>query len=213
MSLSIEYVPPDALKAATYNPRTIDKTALQALAGLLDSHGFVDPVIARRQDGLVLGGHQRLRANALRTKPARLVPVVFLEGIDDQRARALNVALNNPSAQGRFDMEKLSPLLMDLETTGLEVPRLTGFDADEVADLTAALKADALAPVCDLGAARAAGGPGAGGDEDRIDKRDAGDEVVLIFEMTAAQYAEAKKHFEHLVTTHNLTCRVRIGEN
>ena len=213
MNLSIEYVRPDALKAAPYNPRTIGKTALQALAGLLDSHGFVDPVIARRRDGLILGGHQRLRANTLRTKPARLVPVVFLEGIDDQRARALNVALNNPSAQGRFDTEKLSPLLVDLETTGLEVPRLTGFDADEVADLTAALKADALAPVCDLGAARAPGGPCAGGDEDKIGKRDAGDEVVLIFEMTAAQYAEAKKHFEHLVTTHNLTCRVRIGEN
>ncbi len=69
MPINIEYVSPKSLRAAPYNPRRIDEESLRRLAKLLDSHGFVDPVIARKEDNLLIGGHQRLKANELREKP------------------------------------------------------------------------------------------------------------------------------------------------
>jgi len=133
--LAIEYVPPEKLKPAPYNPREIDGEGLARLAELLDRHGFVDPVIARRSDALVIGGHQRLRANALRRRPAREVPVIFLEDVPDARAKALNIALNSTRAQGRFDIPKLTRILEELSAAELEVPAVTGFPESEIADL------------------------------------------------------------------------------
>ena len=59
MPINIEYVPPKSLQAAPFNPRKIDEESLRRLAKLLDSHGFVDPVIARRQ-GTLLEARRRL---------------------------------------------------------------------------------------------------------------------------------------------------------
>ena len=132
-ALEVEYVKPEALSPAEYNPRQISEAALRRLANLLDAHGFVDPIIARREDGLVIGGHQRLKANALRAKPDERVPVVFLDGIDDARAKALNIALNNPAAQGEYDAEKLTGLLVELNAGELDVPEFTGFGEAELA--------------------------------------------------------------------------------
>ena len=63
--LQIEYVSPDTLTLAPYNPRTMADDNLARLAKLLDSHGFVDPIIARREDRMVLGGHQRVGTDRL----------------------------------------------------------------------------------------------------------------------------------------------------
>ncbi len=63
--INIEYVSPKVLREAPFNPRKIDEESLKRLAKLLDSHGFVDPVIARRGDDLLIAGHQ----NELRQKP------------------------------------------------------------------------------------------------------------------------------------------------
>jgi len=67
--IKVEYVEPGKLNPAPYNPRQIDEDALKRLAKLLDAHGCVDPLIARREDGLLIGGHQRLKANELRKTP------------------------------------------------------------------------------------------------------------------------------------------------
>jgi len=207
MELEIEYVRPDSLEPAPYNPRTIRPRALRGLAALMDRHGFVDPVIARRGDRLILGGHQRLAANALRAEPDALVPVVFLDGIDDDHAKALNVALNNPGVQGRFDLDKLAGVLGELSTAGLGLPELTGLDPGEIADLTADSGGDLLSPVMEggPGAPDAVSGPEPAGPEPHGD-------VVLVFELSHEQYAGAKKHFDHLIATHNLPCRVRMED-
>jgi len=133
--IRIEYVDPADLIPAAYNPRTISEPALQRLAKLLDAHGFVDPIIARAEDKLVIGGHQRLKANALRTRPDTTVPVVFLEGVSDDRAKALNVALNNTEAQGQYDMPMLADVLQGIDTGEFDVPTFTGFSADDIAGL------------------------------------------------------------------------------
>ena len=133
MQHAIEYVDPAALKPAPWNPRRISKGALKRLAGLLDAHGFVDPVIARREDRLIVGGHQRIRANSLRSRPDERVPVVFLEGLSDEQAKALNIALNNPHAQGEYDEEILADLLAEIELGDFDAPAVTGFSETEIA--------------------------------------------------------------------------------
>lgn len=125
--MKIEMVEPKRLKPWPDNPRTISKDALARLAGLLDAHGFIDPVIARREDHVVIGGHQRLRANARRNKPDRKVPVIFLEGLDDGQAAALNIALNNPYAMGDYDLPKLADIIANLKIPQVDLSTVTGF--------------------------------------------------------------------------------------
>ena len=132
--LQIEYVPADSLNPDEGNPREMTQSALERLAKLLDAHGFVDPIIARRGDGLIIGGHQRLRANAMRQTPDEAVPVVYLPGLSDARCKALNVALNNQEAQGTFDVPKLGDLLAGLADAGeFDVPEFTAFSAEDIA--------------------------------------------------------------------------------
>ncbi len=135
MTLDITYVDPAELRPAAYNPRTISDAALRRLAALLETHGFVDPIIARRADRLVIGGHQRLRANAMRDRPDARVPVVFLDGISDAQAKALNVALNNAEAQGRYDDDRLAELLGEIGDE-VDLSAATGFAAEALAELT-----------------------------------------------------------------------------
>ncbi|MDP6635993.1 MAG: ParB N-terminal domain-containing protein [Phycisphaerae bacterium] len=201
MELKIEYVSPESLRPADYNPRKISRTALEALAGLMDAHGFVDPVIARRSDGLIIGGHQRIKANALRKTPRDLVPVVFLEDITDDMAMALNLALNSPSAQGRYDHALLAELVVQLDHAGLEVERLTGFDADEIANLTAEMDSEPLAPLDDLGRG-----------EPPLPDGVETPEVVIVFELDREQYASAREHFDHLIDNHNLSAHVHFED-
>jgi len=135
MGMEVEFVEPKKLTPAPYNPRRIDEENLRRLAALLDAHGFVDPIIARREDGLVIGGHQRLKANALRKEPDGVVPVIFLDGLTDAKAKALNIALNNPHAMGEYDDVKLAELLVEIDSGELDLEALTGFAESEIAEL------------------------------------------------------------------------------
>lgn len=190
--MKIEYARPEDLRPAKHNPRTCSPKALKALARLLDEHGFVDPVVARRADKLLIAGHQRLKANTLRRKPDRRVPVVFLSDISDDRAKALNIALNNPEAQGRYDSEKLAELLGELDSGRLDLPAVTGFDAERLAELARAEDLPAIEPV-DL--------PG---------EPAASDNVVVIFEMTRKTFRSLKDRFDELIAAAGVTCRVRF---
>lgn len=140
-ALDFEMVPPGDLNPDPLNPRTISPDALERLVESIRHHGFVDPVIARRRDRLVIGGHQRLQA-AVRLGLAR-VPVVFLDDIDDERARALNIVLNNPTVAGAYDDAKLAAILTQLKDLDL-APILTGFNQDEVNEILARAAAEAF---------------------------------------------------------------------
>src|SRR5665811_918492 len=61
-TLSVEFVPLDDLRPDPANPRRIGEDELDALERSLRQFGFVQPVLARRDDRTVIGGHQRLVA-------------------------------------------------------------------------------------------------------------------------------------------------------
>ena len=61
-SVTVEEVPIDLLRPDPANPRRISEDELDALERSLRQFGFVQPVLARREDRTVIGGHQRLVA-------------------------------------------------------------------------------------------------------------------------------------------------------
>lgn len=132
--LEITYVPLTALQAASYNPRSITDPNLKRLTDSLTQFGVVDPIIARR-DGLVIGGHQRLKA--AQALGLTEVPVIYVD-LDDTQAKALNVALNTPALQGEWDNEKLAELLTELQAQ--EALTWTGFEDKDLETLLARIQ-------------------------------------------------------------------------
>ena len=135
-SLAIVHVPIDDLKADPANPRRISDAELEALTRSLHEFGFVAPVIARKEDHTVIGGHQRLLA--ARRLGLKEVPVIYLD-ISKEKSQLLNVALNKIS--GDFDQELLARLLADLGTTPDLDLTLSGFEEKEIKQLLKGLEA------------------------------------------------------------------------
>jgi DNA modification methylase len=128
--LAVEQVAIDELRPDPANPRRISDDELESLTRSLRQFGFVQPVLARRDDKIVVGGHQRL--TAARRLGWSSVPVVWLDmGIE--QSRLLGLALNRIS--GAWDDDLLARLFADLgANTELDVS-LSGFDEDDVAKL------------------------------------------------------------------------------
>ena len=93
-ALQIEHVAIDDLHPDPANPRRIADAELEALTRSIRQFGLIDPIIARHDDKIVIGGHQRLLA--ARKLGLETVPVVFVD-LPPEKARLLNVALNKIS--------------------------------------------------------------------------------------------------------------------
>ena len=162
--IQIEQLPIDELRPDLANPRRISDQELETLTRSIQEFGLIDPIIARREDKMVIGGHQRLLA--ARKLGYKTVPVVLAD-LTVEQAHLLNIALNKIS--GSFDQELLARLLKELQ----EIPdidlSLSGFEDDELKkllksldarerrdrpenfDLDAAVKAAQSSPVAKLG--------------------------------------------------------------
>jgi DNA modification methylase len=134
--IAIVLVPMGDLHPDPANPRRISDADSEALTRSIQEFGLVDPIIARREDSTVIGGHQRLVA--ARRLGLTTVPVVFVD-VTAEKAHLLNLALNRIS--GSWDQELLARLLADLDSTPNIDLTLTGFDDDEIAKLMKSLDA------------------------------------------------------------------------
>ena len=92
------------------NPRRISDEELEALTRSIREFGLIDPIIARREDSVVIGGHQRLLA--ARKLGLKQVPVVLVD-LSEEQAHLLKLALNRIS--GSWDQELLARLLGELK--------------------------------------------------------------------------------------------------
>src|ERR1035437_5077370 len=135
-ALAVEEVPIDLLRPDPANPRRISEGELDSLERSLRQFGFVQPVLARRQDRVVIGGHQRLVA--ARRLGLATVPVTYLD-LSIEQARLLGVALNKIS--GSWDEHLLARLLADLQASPEVDLSLSGFGEDEVRELLRRLEA------------------------------------------------------------------------
>ncbi|HLF78549.1 MAG TPA: DNA methyltransferase [Dehalococcoidia bacterium] len=133
-ALLVEQVPIEELRPDPANPRRISSEQLESLTRSLQTYGFVQPVLARREDKMVIGGHQRLLA--ARRLGYKEVPVTYLD-ITLEQARVLNLGLNKIS--GDWDNELLARLLKDLQPFEDLDLSLTGFGEDELKKLLKSL--------------------------------------------------------------------------
>ncbi len=134
VNMQVEYVAIDTLRPDPANPRRISDAEMEALTRSLREYGFLQPVIARREDRAVIGGHQRLVA--ARRLGMKTVPVIFVD-LSLEQARVLNLALNKIS--GSWDQELLAQMLADLQPVdGLDLS-LSGFSNDELGKLLKSL--------------------------------------------------------------------------
>jgi ParB/RepB/Spo0J family partition protein len=133
--LRIEHVPIDSIHPWEANPRLMSEVELGKLMRSIEEFGFVEPLVVRRADNAIIGGHQRWEA-AKRLGLAT-VPVVYVD-ISEREAKALNLALNRIS--GEWDMEKLGALLEELQRLPDLDETLSGFSTDEIDDLLADLE-------------------------------------------------------------------------
>jgi DNA modification methylase len=132
--LAMEHVAIDDLKPDPANPRRISDDELEALTRSLQEYGFVQPVLARREDNTVIGGHQRLLA--ARRLGTKKVPVIFLD-LTQEQARVLNLGLNKIS--GQWDQELLARMVADLSELETVDLGLSGFSEDELDKLLKSL--------------------------------------------------------------------------
>ncbi len=134
--LTIEQVPIDDLRPAPFNPRRISDEELDALTRSIKTFGLVAPVIACREDSIVIGGHQRLVV--ARRLGMKTIPVIYVD-LSPEQAKLLNLALNRIS--GEWDQELLARLLAELQVAPDVDISLSGFGEDEVAKLLRTLDA------------------------------------------------------------------------
>ena len=120
-------VPRSSIALADYNPRVITDHAKKELRKKMRTVGLLAPVIWNETTGKLLSGHQRLSQLDVLEKYqpggdyALDVAVVRL---DEKTEKEMNVFLNNPSAQGEFDIDMLKEMLdfgdIDLNEMGFE---------------------------------------------------------------------------------------------
>ena len=86
-SIAIEHVSIGELRPDPFNPRRISDTELEALTRSIREFGFIAPIVARREDSTIIGGHQRLVA--ARRLGLETVPVIFVD-LSSEQAKLLN---------------------------------------------------------------------------------------------------------------------------
>lgn len=111
---------------ADYNPRRINEDARKTLRKGLKTFGLVGGIVVNeKKDGTILlvSGHQRLtEMDRLQGYPKKDYSVrVEVVHLSDKQEKELNILLNNPNAQGDWDIEQLSRLLpsIDPDVAGL----------------------------------------------------------------------------------------------
>jgi len=137
--LTIKQVAVAQLRHSPYNPRHMSEAEMQKLVRSIEKFGFIEPVVVRKADNAVIGGHQRLEA--AKALGIETVPVVYVD-VTEEEAKALNLALNR--IQGEWDLPKLGELLEELRDLPDLDETLSGFDDREIATLLSELEREQL---------------------------------------------------------------------
>ena len=106
----VEEVAIDSINPAPYNPRKITDQEFAGLCESIKKFGIVDPLIVNKRSGVLVGGHQRLKA--ITHLGYKKVPVTYVD-LDPSEEKALNVALNSHMISGKYDLDVLPTLFSE----------------------------------------------------------------------------------------------------
>lgn len=131
--LTIEQIPPAALKPYARNARTHSKRQIRQIAASIEEFGFTNPILIDKSN-TVLAGHGRLEAAKL--LDMQTVPCVRLEYMSEAQKRAYVLADNKLALNAGWDetilAEELQGLLSDDPGFDLSI---TGFTIAETDSL------------------------------------------------------------------------------
>ena len=121
------------------NPRHITPKAARRLRGKIREVGLIQPIIVNRLTSRLVGGHQRLaNLDALekydtRTKENDYALDVSLCELTEMQEKEMLVFLNNPAAEGVFDVDLLADLMIE-QGVGFEAMGFDQLDIDMLFD-------------------------------------------------------------------------------
>lgn len=111
-----------AIHLASYNPRVITEEGKKALKRIIKRYGLVGGIVVNKRTGLtVVSGHQRitvmdeLQKYDRKTKENDYKLRVDVIDVDEKTEKELNIAMNNPNAQGMWDNVKLREMIPDID--------------------------------------------------------------------------------------------------
>lgn len=123
---------------ATYNPRTIDPAAKRKLRKSLEKFGLAGTPVWNEATGNLVGGHQRISLlDDIEGTDDYLIDVSVVN-IPLKKEKELNIMLNNQSAMGQWDADKIELLVqeIDIDAAGFERVDLEMLFADAGKDST-----------------------------------------------------------------------------
>jgi DNA modification methylase len=125
-ALRLEYVPIGELVPFPKNPRK-NEEAIPKVVDSIKRFGWTNPVLARREDKVVIAGHTRLEA----AKKLGLdkVPVIWLD-LDPVSARLYNLADNKLGEFSQWDDDLLAGILRELQQEDEAGLAIAGFGED-----------------------------------------------------------------------------------
>ena len=127
----LQLVPIAQLVPYVNNARTHSPEQIVKLRSSLREFGFINPVIIDRDYG-VIAGHGRILA--AKEEGITEVPCVFADHLTEAQKKAYIIADNRMAMDAGWDEELLRVEIEALQAADFD-PLLTGFNADELADL------------------------------------------------------------------------------
>lgn len=115
-----------------YNPRQITDDEMEKLKNSINEFGYIAPIIVNKHNNHIVGGNQRYEA--LKELGYEEIDVVYIYEKDENREKALNIALNKIS--GEWDEVKLNQIFTEMKLAAFDKVSLTGFEDYEVQELS-----------------------------------------------------------------------------
>jgi DNA modification methylase len=129
----LEHWPIERLLPYIRNARTHSGEQIAQIAASIAEFGFTNPVLIDK-DGGIIAGHGRVQA--ARKLGMSEVPCLRLSHLTKTQTQALVIADNRLALNAGWDAEMLKVEFAELKELGFDL-ELTGFDADEIAELLA----------------------------------------------------------------------------
>ena len=140
--LTVTYCPISKLKLNPKNPRAHSPKQIRQIARSIETFTFLVPVLVDGQ-GNVLAGHGRIQAALLLGWTE--VPVIFVDHLSENQARAFMIADNRLTENSVWDERLLAQHMKELSKLELDFSlEVTGFEMGEIDIIIEGLTAAAL---------------------------------------------------------------------